>query len=60
MEKLGEEALPDLIPGLMQTLKADTGAGDRLGSAQALSEVLAGLGTTRLEETLPTILQNVE
>ncbi|OBT57286.1 hypothetical protein VE04_03456 [Pseudogymnoascus sp. 24MN13] len=31
IEKLGEDALPDLIPGLMQTLKADTGAGDRLG-----------------------------
>lgn len=60
VEKLGEDALPDLIPELMQTLKSDTGAGDRLGSAQALSEVLAGLGTTRLEETLPTILQNVE
>ncbi|KAL6866280.1 translational activator of GCN4 [Amphichorda felina] len=60
VEKLGEDALPDLIPGLMETLKSDTGAGDRLGSAQALSEVLAGLGTTRLEETLPTVLQNVE
>lgn len=59
VEKLGEDALPDLIPGLMSTLKSDTGAGDRLGSAQALSEVLAGLGTSRLEETLPTILQNV-
>ncbi|KAF1848328.1 translational activator [Cucurbitaria berberidis CBS 394.84] len=59
MEKLGEDALPDLIPSLMSTLKADTGAGDRLGSAQALSEVLAGLGTGRLEETLPSILQNV-
>ncbi|OQO11515.1 hypothetical protein B0A48_03242 [Cryoendolithus antarcticus] len=59
VEKLGEDALPDLIPSLMQTLKSDTGAGDRLGSAQALSEVLAGLGTGRLEETLPTILQNV-
>ena len=59
IEKLGEDALPDLIPTLMQTLKSDTGAGDRLGSAQALSELLAGLGTTRLEETLPTILQNV-
>ncbi|KAK5169075.1 translational activator of GCN4 [Saxophila tyrrhenica] len=58
IEKLGEDALPDLIPSLMQTLKSDTGAGDRLGSAQALSEVLAGLGTSRLEETLPTILQN--
>ncbi|KAK5115542.1 hypothetical protein LTR62_001201 [Meristemomyces frigidus] len=59
IEKLGEDALPDLIPDLMQTLKSDTGASDRLGSAQALSEVLAGLGTGRLEETLPTILQNV-
>ncbi|KAL9127222.1 MAG: hypothetical protein Q9217_003860 [Psora testacea] len=59
VEKLGEDALPDLIPSLMATLKSDTGAGDRLGSAQALSEVLAGLGTVRLEETLPTILQNV-
>lgn len=59
MEKLGEDALPDLIPSLMATLKSDTGAGDRLGSAQALSEVLAGLGTSRLEETLPSILQNV-
>ncbi|KAL2005324.1 hypothetical protein VTN00DRAFT_2535 [Thermoascus crustaceus] len=59
IEKLGEDALPDLIPSLMATLKSDTGAGDRLGSAQALSEVLAGLGTTRLEETLPSILQNV-
>lgn len=59
IEKLGEDALPDLIPGLMSTLKSDTGAGDRLGSAQALSEVLAGLGTSRLEEILPTILQNV-
>ncbi|KAK1244706.1 hypothetical protein MKX07_003505 [Trichoderma sp. CBMAI-0711] len=60
VEKLGEDSLPNLIPELMQTLKSDTGAGDRLGSAQALSEVLAGLGTSRLEETLPTILQNVE
>ena len=59
VEKLGEDALPDLIPGLMSTLRSDTGAGDRLGSAQALSEVLAGLGTGRLEETLPSILQNI-
>ncbi|GAB7360485.1 hypothetical protein MBLNU230_g8436t1 [Neophaeotheca triangularis] len=59
IEKLGEDALPDLIPSLMATLKSDSGAGDRLGSAQALSEVLAGLGTSRLEDTLPTILQNV-
>lgn len=59
VEKLGEDAFPDLIPSLMSSLRTDTGAGDRLGSAQALSEVLAGLGTGRLEETLPSILQNV-
>ena len=59
VEKLGEDAFPDLIPSLMGSLRTDTGASDRLGSAQALSEVLAGLGTMRLEETLPTILQNV-
>jgi hypothetical protein len=59
VEKLGEDAFPELIPSLMASLRTDTGAGDRLGSAQALSEVLAGLGTGRLEETLPTILQNV-
>jgi HEAT repeat protein len=59
VEKLGRESLPDLIPSLMATLKSDVGAVDRLGSAQALSEVLAGLGTTGLEETLPSILQNV-
>lgn len=59
VEKLGEDAFPDLIPSLMTSLRTDTGASDRLGSAQALSEVLAGLGTGRLEETLPTILQNV-
>lgn len=59
VEKLGEDALPDLIPSLMSTLRSESGAGDRLGSAQALSEVLAGLGTGRLEEILPTILQNI-
>ncbi|KIW26706.1 uncharacterized protein PV07_06517 [Cladophialophora immunda] len=59
VEKLGEDAFPDLIPSLMASLRTDTGASDRLGSAQALSEVLAGLGTGRLEETLPSILQNV-
>ena len=59
VEKLGEDAFPDLIPSLMSSLRTETGAGDRLGSAQALSEVLAGLGTARLEETLPSILQNV-
>ncbi|KAK2750719.1 translational activator of GCN4 [Myotisia sp. PD_48] len=58
IEKLGEDSLPDLIPSLMATLKSESGAGDRLGSAQALAEVLAGLGTSRLEDSLPSFLQN--
>ena len=58
VEKLGEDSFPELIPSLMVSLRTDTGASDRLGAAQALSEVLAGLGTSRLEDTLPTILQN--
>ena len=60
IEKLGEDAMPELIPSLMAMLRSDTGAGARLGSAQALSEILAGLGTSRLDDTLPLIFQNVK
>lgn len=58
VEKLGEEHFPTLIPGLVETLKDKSKAGDRLGSAQALSEVIAGLGLTKLDEMLPSILAN--
>lgn len=58
VEKLGEEQFPDLIPGLLATLKDETRAGDRLGSAQALSEVIYGLGIRKLDELLPTILKS--
>lgn len=56
VEKLGEERFPDLIPRLMDVLKDPVRAGDRMGSAQALSEVMYGLGLLKLEELLPTIL----
>lgn len=58
VEKLGEECFPDLIPRLLATLKDETKAGDRLGSAQALAEVICGLGINKLDELLPTILSN--
>ncbi|ANB15743.1 Gcn1p [Sugiyamaella lignohabitans] len=58
VEKLGEEQFPDLIPRLMDTLKDESRSGDRLGSAQALSEVIYGLGIGKLEELLPVILKN--
>ncbi|ODV96908.1 hypothetical protein PACTADRAFT_1492 [Pachysolen tannophilus NRRL Y-2460] len=56
VEKLGEEQFPDLIPRLLSTLQDEDKSGDRLGSAQALSEVISGLGVSKLEEMLPTII----
>lgn len=58
VEKLGEEQFPDLIPGLMANLRDESKAGDRLGSAQALSEVTYGLGIRKLDELLPNILKH--
>ncbi|CAK7892363.1 eIF-2-alpha kinase activator Gcn1p [[Candida] anglica] len=58
VEKLGEDQFPDLIPRLLDTLQDESRAGDRLGSAQALAEVVCGLGISKLEELLPSILSN--
>lgn len=57
VEKLGEEQFPDLIPRLIDTLGDESKAGDRLGSAQALAEVISGIGIRKLDELLPTILK---
>lgn len=57
VEKLGEDKFPGLIDNLMATLSDEERAGDRIGSAQALSEVLFGLGLSKLEDMLPLILQ---
>lgn len=57
VEKLGEEQFPDLIPRLVDTLKDQSKAGDRLGSAQALAEVICGIGLAKLDEMLPDILK---
>lgn len=60
VERLGEAHFPDLVPGLLRTLKADTSGVDRQGAAQGLSEVLAGLGMERLEGLLPDIIANAQ
>lgn len=60
VEKLGEDQFPDLIPKLLSNLQDESKAGDRLGSAQALSEVICGLGITKLDELLPIILKNAK
>jgi HEAT repeat protein len=60
VEKLGEDSFPDLIDSLMDDLKVDSAGIGRLGSAQALSEILSALGLHRLEDVLPDILKSTE
>ncbi|KAJ8518630.1 hypothetical protein ONZ45_g4322 [Pleurotus djamor] len=60
VERLGEVHFPDLVPGLLRILKADTSGVDRQGAAQGLSEVLSGLGMERLEGLLPDIITNAQ
>lgn len=60
VERLGEEQFPDMVPGLLRTLKTDSSGVDRLGAAQGLSEVLAGLGMERMEALLPDIVSNAQ
>ena len=59
VERLGETSFPDLVDDLLAQLQAEAGAGsgiDQQGAAQGLSEVIAGLGTDRLDELLPSVL----
>ncbi|GAA5844812.1 hypothetical protein JCM3766R1_003325 [Sporobolomyces carnicolor] len=58
VERLGEDNFPDLIDTLMAMLKVPSSGVDQQGAAQGVSEILAGLGTDRLEDLLPTILSN--
>ncbi|KAI0800349.1 ARM repeat-containing protein [Fomes fomentarius] len=60
VERLGEVHFPDLVPGLLRTLKTDTSGVDRQGAAQGLSEVLAGLGMERMEGLLPDVIANAQ
>ncbi|KAG0234297.1 armadillo-type protein [Mortierella sp. GBAus27b] len=61
VEKLGEPVFPNLVHELLESLRsADTSGVDRQGSAQGLSEVLAGLGLERLEGLLPEIIVNTD
>ncbi|RDW29666.1 armadillo-type protein [Yarrowia lipolytica] len=58
VEKLGEPAFPDLVPRLLSTLRDESRAGDHLGAAQGLSEVVCGLGLRKLEEILPQVIKS--
>ncbi|KAI5824961.1 ARM repeat-containing protein [Schizophyllum commune Tattone D] len=60
VERLGESYFPDLVPGLLRTLKTDTSGVDRQGAAQGLSEVLSGPGMERMEGLLPDVIANAQ
>ncbi|SJL18209.1 uncharacterized protein ARMOST_21787 [Armillaria ostoyae] len=60
VECLGEGHFPDLVPGLLRTLKTDTSGVDQQGAAQGLSEVLSGLGMEHLKGLLPDIVANAQ
>lgn len=56
VEKLGEDKFPGLISNLLAALQDEEKPGNRLGSAQALAEIINGLGISKLEEMLPIVV----
>lgn len=50
---MGESSFQDLLPWLMQTLTSEASSVDRSGAAQGLSEVVGGLGVSKLHSLMP-------
>lgn len=53
---MGEDKVGDVVPWLIETLKADSSSSERSGGAQALSEVLVVLGVHRATSVLEDLL----
>ena len=53
---MGEDKVGDVVPWLIETLKADSSSSERSGGAQALSEVLVVLGAVRASSVLGDLL----
>ncbi|UPQ98417.1 ARM repeat domain-containing protein [Chloropicon primus] len=53
---IGPTAVQELLPWFLETLKSDSTSVEKNGAAQALSEVLAVLGTNHLDELMPEII----
>jgi len=59
VEKLGEPNFPQLINELLQILTSEESRSvDRFGAAQGLSEVIGGLGVSKLQQILPDVISN--
>ena len=53
---MGEDKVGDVVPWLVETLKADSSSSERSGGAQALCEVLFVLGAVRASTVLGELL----
>ncbi|KAJ1731491.1 translational activator of GCN4, partial [Coemansia biformis] len=58
VQRLKEDCFPSLVADLVAVLKGDASGVDRAGAAQGLSEVLSGIGVSRLEGLLPEVVAN--
>ncbi|GMH37893.1 hypothetical protein BSKO_05777 [Bryopsis sp. KO-2023] len=58
MGDMGRDALQDVMPWLIETLKSKCSSVERYGAAQALAEVFAVYGTSYYESILPQILED--
>jgi hypothetical protein len=56
MRGMGEEALFDLVPWLIETLQTDASSVERSGGAQGLAQVLVALGDARVKAVLGDVL----
>lgn len=53
---MGEDKVGDVVPWLIETLKADSSSSERSGGAQALSEVVVVLGAVRASSVVGELL----
>lgn len=56
VQGMGEDKVGDIVPWLIETLKADSSSSERSGGAQALSEVLVVLGVLRASSVVGDLL----